>query len=166
MLIRDIFEKDIRRTIDGVIKADDERHLANEVSEYVLTPDIRKHLHDLLVSYSAGGSINGVWISGFFGSGKSHLLKMISHLLENRSVDGVPVAKFSRKRRRTTTSSSVKSARPFASPRAASFSTSTRRLGPEAAEDESHPACLRECLQRAAWIRQNPRMGRRAGKRP
>lgn len=93
MLIKDIFEKDIRRTIDGVIKADDERHLANEVSEYVLTPDIRKHLHALLESYNEGGAINGVWISGFFGSGKSHLLKMISHLLENKSVEGVPVAK-------------------------------------------------------------------------
>ena len=93
MLIKDIFEKDIRRTIDGVIKADDARHLANEVSEYVLTPDIRKHLQSLLESYNEGGSINGVWISGFFGSGKPHLLKMISLLLENRTVDGVSVAK-------------------------------------------------------------------------
>jgi hypothetical protein len=90
--IRALFEKSIDRHIEGVIKADDEADLLNEVSEYVVTREISKRLDELLGAYLEGGVANGVWIAGFFGSGKSHLLKILSVLLENRLVGGARVA--------------------------------------------------------------------------
>lgn len=86
--LRSIFEKDVGRPIEGVIKADDEASLRTEVEEYVLTQEIERQLARFLDAYNDYRTANGVWISGFFGSGKSHLLKMLALLLENRSIDG------------------------------------------------------------------------------
>ncbi|MEP7763104.1 BREX system P-loop protein BrxC [Sanguibacter sp. 25GB23B1] len=81
MLLNEIFAKDVQRPIEGVIKADDVAHLGTEVDEYVLTNEAAKGLELLLEAYTNYTNANGVWISGFFGSGKSHLLKMLAHLL-------------------------------------------------------------------------------------
>ncbi len=81
MLLNQIFAKDVQRPIEGVIKADDTAHLDTEVEEYVLTNEAAKSLELLLEEYTNYTNANGVWISGFFGSGKSHLLKMLAHLL-------------------------------------------------------------------------------------
>jgi energy-coupling factor transporter ATP-binding protein EcfA2 len=91
MKLHDIFEKDITRAIDGVIKADDTAQLDTEVEEYVLTNEAEKALSGLLEEYTNYSTANGVWISGFFGSGKSHLLKMLAHLLGD--VDGQEFAR-------------------------------------------------------------------------
>ena len=88
-LLKDIFEKPIDRTIDGVIKADDEASLRIELDEYVVTGEIGQRLEQFLDAYNNYDTSNGVWISGLFGSGKSHLLKMLALLLENRRVDGI-----------------------------------------------------------------------------
>src|ERR1051325_280013 len=90
--LRTLFEKPIDRHIEGVIKADDESDLLSEVSEYVVTKEIAKRIDELLAAYLAGGTANGVWIAGFFGSGKSHLLKILSLILENRLVGTTRVA--------------------------------------------------------------------------
>lgn len=87
-LLKDIFEKPVDRAIDGVIKADDEASLRVELDEYVITGEIGQRLEQFLEAYNNYDTSNGVWISGFFGSGKSHLLKMLALLLENREVDG------------------------------------------------------------------------------
>ena len=77
-----IYAKDINRTIDGVIKADESAHIRSEVDEYVMTSEIRAGLDRILDEWKAPRpQSNGVWISGFFGSGKSHMLKMMSYLL-------------------------------------------------------------------------------------
>jgi len=81
MQLDQLFAKDIQRPIEGVIKADDAAHLSTEVDEYVLTNEAAKGLEILLEEYTSYTNANGVWISGFFGSGKSHLLKMLAHLL-------------------------------------------------------------------------------------
>lgn len=87
--LRSIFAKPVDRPIDGVIKADDEASLRVELDEYVITDEIGKRLETFLDAYNNYDTANGVWISGFFGSGKSHLLKMLALLMENREVDGV-----------------------------------------------------------------------------
>ncbi|WP_440714148.1 BREX system P-loop protein BrxC [Gordonia sp. FQ] len=84
--INEIFAKPIDRSIEGVIKADDISQLATEVEEYVLTNEAAKGVEQVLEAYTNYTNANGVWISGFFGSGKSHLLKMLAHLLGD--IDG------------------------------------------------------------------------------
>ena len=81
MKLNEIFRKDVTRSIEGVVKADDFDHLGIEVEEYVLTNDAAKGVAPLLEEYVNYTNAHGVWISGFFGSGKSHLLKMLAHLL-------------------------------------------------------------------------------------
>jgi hypothetical protein len=88
MELTGIFKNSVGRPIEGVIKADDETSLYNELSEYVLTDEVAKRLEHFLDAYTDYHHANGVWVSGFFGSGKSHLLKMLALLLENRRVDG------------------------------------------------------------------------------
>jgi len=80
--IRELFAKPVDRPIDGVIKADDERHLQVELDEYVVTREVSKGLGAFTDAYLHNPTANGVWISGFFGSGKSHLLKMLSLMLD------------------------------------------------------------------------------------
>ena len=87
--LKTIFNKPVDRPIEGVIKADDEASLRLEIEEYVLTNEVAKRLEAFLDAYNNYEGANGVWVSGFFGSGKSHLLKMLALLLENRSIDGV-----------------------------------------------------------------------------
>jgi hypothetical protein len=89
MLIRDSFKKDINRAIDPVVKADADEHLADELDEFVVTNEIKQHLYDFFDEYDDSGSAsNGAWISGFFGSGKSHLLKILAVMMEDRQVGG------------------------------------------------------------------------------
>lgn len=88
MIIKDFFEKDINRNIETVIKADDRDQISNEVEEYVITNEIGKKIRDLFQAYNNYSGVNGVWISGFFGSGKSHLLKILSYVFENKEFDG------------------------------------------------------------------------------
>jgi len=88
MTLKTIFNKPVDRPIEGVIKADDEASLSREIEEYVLTNEVEKRLESFLDAYNNYEGANGVWISGFFGSGKSHLLKMLALLLENRQIDG------------------------------------------------------------------------------
>ncbi|WP_036859475.1 BREX system P-loop protein BrxC [Porticoccus hydrocarbonoclasticus] len=88
MQLKRIFEKPVDRTIEGVIKADDDASLRLEIEEYVLTKEVEARLESFLDAYNNFEGANGVWVSGFFGSGKSHLLKMLALLLENRLIDG------------------------------------------------------------------------------
>ncbi|WP_417536600.1 BREX system P-loop protein BrxC [Methylophaga sp.] len=92
MTIKDLFFKKLDRSINGVVKADqsDDATVWQELEEYVVTNELEKHFRDFFESYSTDlkdPSISnrvGIWISGFFGSGKSHFLKALSYLMENK----------------------------------------------------------------------------------
>lgn len=94
MKIQNMFQKDINRDINGVIKVsqNDENSLRQELSEYIITKELRRHFRTFFDNYSKAIDYPtdkiGVWISGFFGSGKSHFLKILSYLLENKEVCG------------------------------------------------------------------------------
>ena len=92
MKIQDLFERDIHRHINGVVKADqlDASSVWQELDEFVITRELTGHINDLvsvllstIESTEGAAEKNGIWISGFFGCGKSHLLKVLSYLLEN-----------------------------------------------------------------------------------
>ena len=92
MLIKEMFEKEIDRDIQGVIIVgqSEAENVAQELDEYVVTKELQKHFADFFSAYKKGiaGTTPkmGVWISGFFGSGKSHFLKILSYLLANKFV--------------------------------------------------------------------------------
>ncbi len=92
--LKSMFYKPIDRDIKGVIKVGqaDEENIKQELEEYVVTGELNKHIDRFFEGYKSGiiGNTdkNGVWISGFFGSGKSHFLKILSYLLNNQSIDG------------------------------------------------------------------------------
>lgn len=94
MQIKDMFAKKIDREIQGVIIVGqgEETNIAQELEEYVVTKELQKHFADFFAAYKKGivGTTPkmGVWISGFFGSGKSHFLKILSYLLANKEVGG------------------------------------------------------------------------------
>ena len=92
MQIKDMFAKKIDREIQGVIIVGqgEETNVSQELEEYVVTRELQKHFADFFNAYKKSIDGNtpkmGVWISGFFGSGKSHFLKILSYLLDNKLV--------------------------------------------------------------------------------
>jgi hypothetical protein len=94
MLIKNLFERDIFRPINGVVKADqlDDTSVWQELDEFVITRELDQHVRKFIAWYldavDQGKNPDpvgkmGVWVSGFFGSGKSHFLKVLSYLLRN-----------------------------------------------------------------------------------
>ena len=94
MKIRELFTKPIDRPINGVIKADqrDAESIWQELDEYVVTKQLTEYFRRFFDAFLAAAdnpkdpvvsSRMGVWVSGFFGSGKSHFIKILSYLLEN-----------------------------------------------------------------------------------
>lgn len=92
LLIRSLLARDPNRELESVIKITDHdpRRAWIQMDEYVPTPTVREHLREvldiLLETRRAAGERVCVWVSGFFGSGKSHFLKVLGYLLEDREL--------------------------------------------------------------------------------
>lgn len=94
MQLTQLFVKSISRNLEGVIKVGAKKPdlIEQELDEYVVTDELHRHFRTFFTAYAK--ALNepttnmGVWISGFFGSGKSHLLQIFTYLLENIDVKG------------------------------------------------------------------------------
>ena len=90
MSMKEIFEKDPERMIARVVMVDQDEQqvVGTEVEEYVVTKQIQRILQDIVDKFLDGRESDVcAWISGFFGSGKSHLAKILGHLLSNSEVE-------------------------------------------------------------------------------
>ena len=100
MNIGQMFAKSINREIKPVVKPGqvDEATVKLELQEYVVTQELQKHFAAFFSNYRLGIGADtdriGVWISGFFGSGKSHFLKMLSYLISDQEVEGKPALEY------------------------------------------------------------------------
>src|ERR1700689_2400407 len=92
--IGDLLTRDLSRKIEEIIQVDqaDEQSVHAEITEYVATESIREQYYDLLKAIAEAPADPhesvGVWVSGFFGSGKSAFAKNLGSALQNRSVLG------------------------------------------------------------------------------
>lgn len=100
MIIKDLFEKKIDRSIEGVVTIgnETEEQKWQELEEYVCTDEIVKSFRTFFRKYRESLTHPtkgiGVWITGFFGSGKSHFLKILGYILENEEVAGWEATKY------------------------------------------------------------------------
>lgn len=96
--IGSLFASDVSRRIEEVIKVDqtDEDVLVGEIDEYIVTDSIKRHFTQVLERYQETPQKPhegaAVWVSGFFGSGKSSFAKILGLALENKPIRGVPAA--------------------------------------------------------------------------
>src|ERR1700733_9534048 len=92
--IGDLLTRDLSRKIEEIIQVDqaDEQSVHAEITEYVATDSIKDQYGQLLRAIAdapadANESV-GVWVSGFFGSGKSSFAKNLGYALQNNKVQG------------------------------------------------------------------------------
>lgn len=100
MIIKDLFKKPINRSIQGVVTIgnENEEQKWQELEEYVCTEEITKQFRIFFRKYR-DSIVNptekmAAWITGFFGSGKSHFLKILGYILENEEVAGVKAVEY------------------------------------------------------------------------
>lgn len=100
MRIADLFDTPVEERIEPVIKVGetgDQHKLAGEIGSYVVTPMIEQYLDDILEHFTdtflTKTTEIGTWISGYFGSGKSHFAKIIALLAENMMLEGISACK-------------------------------------------------------------------------
>jgi hypothetical protein len=90
--VKDILQLDLAEDIKSVIDLENqsENEIQSEIESYILTEGLAEHLSAFVKAFSSNIKETGVWLSGFYGSGKSYFGKMLGHILENRPINGTP----------------------------------------------------------------------------
>ncbi|MGZ4042327.1 MAG: BREX system P-loop protein BrxC [Bacteroidia bacterium] len=90
--INEILTLDLQEDIKNVIDLEDrsELEIQQEIESYIVTEDIGRHLYDFTNQYSSNIKETGVWLSGFYGSGKSYFGKMLGYIIDNPIINGTP----------------------------------------------------------------------------
>ena len=91
--IKDILTINLDDEIKSVIdlNSQNEKEILSELDGFILTESLAQHLSDFCDEYVTGHMESGVWLSGFYGSGKSYFAKMLGYLLRNPVLEGTSV---------------------------------------------------------------------------
>lgn len=91
--IKDILSIKLEDEISSVIdlNAQKEEDVKEELDSFILTESLAKHLSEFCDTFESGVKQSGIWISGFYGSGKSYFAKMLGLLLSNRTIMGTSI---------------------------------------------------------------------------
>ena len=84
MKFKDLYDKGLDRKVNPAVSASDltDETVLTEIVEYVFTEEIIINLYNILTNIKVNqGSHIGIWINGYYGSGKSHFLKYASYCL-------------------------------------------------------------------------------------
>lgn len=92
MQIKDILTIDLSEDIKNVIDLEDisEAETKSEIENYIVTDGLAKEYSDFVSTFTSNILETGVWISGFYGSGKSYFGKLLGYLLSNQNILGTP----------------------------------------------------------------------------
>lgn len=85
--IEQLYKNVIDRPLNPAVSAEDfsDKTVETEINEYVFTDEIINGLYNVLNAiWTQNVSHNGIWINGFFGSGKSHFLKFLGYCINAR----------------------------------------------------------------------------------
>jgi len=90
--IQEILKIDINEDIKSVIDVQDhsELEIQKEIESYIITEGIGHHLDSFINKFTSNIKETGVWLSGFYGSGKSYFGKMLGYVIANPSINGTP----------------------------------------------------------------------------
>lgn len=94
MKIKDLLKINLDEEINTVVDLDTnptDAALKEGLDNFVLTNSLGKHLYDFLEEYNGGAMQSGIWLSGFYGSGKSYFAQIIGLLLLNKTIFGTPM---------------------------------------------------------------------------
>ncbi|HUX56887.1 MAG TPA: BREX system P-loop protein BrxC [Bacteroidales bacterium] len=90
--IKDILKIDLQEDIKNVIDLEDhtESEIQSEIESYIITDGLGEHFSNFINQYTSNIKETGVWLSGFYGSGKSYFGKMLGYVIGNPAIKGTP----------------------------------------------------------------------------
>ncbi|MBX9573698.1 MAG: BREX system P-loop protein BrxC [Candidatus Obscuribacterales bacterium] len=90
--INEILKLDLKEDIKNVIDLEDysEIEIQQEIESYIVTDGLGQHLYSFLTQFTSNIKETGVWLSGFYGSGKSYFGKMLGYIIGNPIINGTP----------------------------------------------------------------------------